>query len=243
MRKIKKNKTLSLLLIACFCSLVLNAQEQQRSNRLYSGEIQNISYLVYPPVTHIKAASKSQKEITFQYPESLMLSIMSCSDATWESYHTLGGKANADIKEASHYAYIKTMNRDKNYFELKHKFEFEVMGVPTAIIKFYLITEQSPQPQVGVVTMQKIDGRWQKTSMQMFSKMAMIALRLKSDVLEKIINQDQSDKFLRAIHERVFDKQTLNFDKLSAEIDSWYMEETKYNKEMKSYFKDPNSLF
>lgn len=231
-----------LLLLLLWVSTQIKAQETQ-SNRLYSGKITSLAFFRYPEGVQIKAVLKNQGEAKCLYPEDLQVSIMSCSDATWESYHTLGGKANADIKEASHYAYIKTMNRNKNYFELKHKFEFEVMGEPTAVIKFYLITEQSPQPQVGVVTMQKIDGRWQKTSMQMFSKMAMIALRLKSDVLEKIINQDQSDKFLRAIHERVFDKQTLNFDKLSAEIDSWYVEETKYTKEMKSYFKDPNSLF
>jgi hypothetical protein len=79
------------------------------------------------------------------------------------------------------------MNRDKNYFELKHKFEFNIMGIPTAVVKFYLTTEQSPQPQAGVVTMQKIDGRWQKTSMKMFSKISMTALRLKSEALEKII--------------------------------------------------------
>ena len=236
----KKIKYL-LLLIG---GIVINCTAQEpRGQRLYSGDLQNITYLIYPPDTKIKAEVKSQKELDYHYPESLMLSIMACTNADWETYHTLGGKENADIKSPQHYSYIKTMNRDKNYFELKHKFEFSILGVSIAVIKFYLVTEQSPQPQAGVITMQKIDGRWQKTSMKMFSKISMTALRLKSEALDKIINQDQSDKFLKAIHQKVYDGQTLNLDKLAAEIDAWYMEENKYNQEMKTYFKDPNSLF
>ena len=238
----RTSKIKILILFLCAFYNTTNAQDI-KGKRLYSGVMQNISYLIYPSDTKIKAEVKSQKELDYQYPESLMLSIMACANAQWEAYHTLGGKENADIKSVQHYAYIKTMNRDKNYFELKHKFEFVIMGVPTAVIKFYLITEPSPQPQAGVVTMQKIDGRWQKCSMKMFSKISMTALRLKSEALNKIINQDQSDKFLRAIYQKVYDGQTLNFDKLAAEIDSWYMEENKYNQEMKNYFKDPNSLF
>lgn len=236
-------KKINILVVFLFTlSVGVNAQDP-KGKRLYSGDLQNITYLIYPTETKIKAEVKSQKELDYQYPESLMLSILACTNADCEAFHTLGGKENADVKSAQHYAYIKTMNRDKNYFELKHKFEFSIMGIPTAVVKFYLTTEQSPLPQAGVVTMQKIDGRWQKTSMKMFSKISMTALRLKSEALEKIINQDQSDKPLRAIHQKVYDGQTLNFDKLAAEIDSWYMEETKYNQEMKNYFKDPNSLF
>lgn len=231
------------ILILCLGAFSnINAQDP-KGKRLYSGEILNISYLVYPLGTTIKAETTSPKGLDYKYPESLMLSIMSCTNTEWEAFHTLGGKENADIKSAQHYAHIKGMNKDKNYFELKHKFEFTIMGIPTAVIKFYLVTEQSSQSQVGLVTMQKIDGRWQKCSMKMFSKISMAALRLKSETLEKIINQDQSDKFLLSIHQKVYDGQTLNFDKLVAEIDSWYVEENKYNQEMKNYFKDPNSLF
>lgn len=242
MRKITINKSfIGAILLLCFGNIT-NAQES-KGKRLYSGQLQGIAYLAYPTGTKIKAEAISPKELGYQYPESLMQSIMSCTNAEWESYHTFGGRENADIKSAEHYAYIKSMNKDKNYFELKHKFEFVVMGVSTATVKFYLITEQSPQLQAGVVTMQKIDGRWQKCPMKMFSKISMTALRLQSGVLEKIISQDQSDKFLRFIHQKVFDGQTLNFDKLAAEVDSWYMEENKANQEMKNYFKDPNSLF
>lgn len=128
------------------------------------------------------------------------------------------------------------MNKDKNYFELKHKFEFTIADVPTAVIKFYLNTEQSPLPQAGVLTMQYQDGRWQKCSMKMFSKIAMIALRLNSDKLQKIIDGSQEDAYLKEIKTKIYTNAQLDLDKLSAVIDSWYIENNK-TKNLFSYLK------
>jgi hypothetical protein len=36
------------------------------------------------------------------------------------------------------------MDVERNYFELKHKIEFEVDQIPTAIIKFYFINQYTP---------------------------------------------------------------------------------------------------
>ena len=236
-----KNKLYLTFTILIGFYLKIYAQDLQ-GQRLYSGDIQNISFFQYPIGVQIKAILQSESQAKCIFSEDLMLSVMSCTDATWEAYHTLGGLENAEIKSTEHYGFIKTMNKDKNYFELKHKFEFKIANVPTAIIKFYLITEQSPLPQAGVLTMQKIDGRWQKCSMKMFSKMAMLALRLRSDKLQKIIDGSDEDSYLKEIKGRIQTNGKLDFDKLSAEIDSWYMADTKANKAKKEYFKDPNSF-
>jgi hypothetical protein len=75
-----------LLCLLAFCNAT-NAQDI-KGKRLYSGDLQNISYLFYPSETKIKAEVKSQKELDYQYPESLMLSIMACTNADWEAFHT-----------------------------------------------------------------------------------------------------------------------------------------------------------
>ena len=79
--------------IKCFLfligSLAFNCKAQDiKGQHLYSGDLQNITYLIYPSDTKIKAEVKSQKELDYQYPESLMLSIMACTNADWEAFHT-----------------------------------------------------------------------------------------------------------------------------------------------------------
>jgi len=135
--KLKLGIVLSLLY---FGVRTLNAQDT-KGKRLYSGEIQGISFLKYPDNLQIKVLLSTMQEAKCTYPEDLMLSIMSCNNSDWEIYQTVGGKDNADIKTESHYAFIKSMNKDKNYFELKHKFEFDIMGVSTAVVNFRVYVE------------------------------------------------------------------------------------------------------
>lgn len=231
---------ISILLIL---SLLQYCNAQEKGQRIYSSQIREISFLKYPSNLQIKAILNSQNEAKCVYPEDLMLSIMSCSDSDWEIYHTIGGKENADVKADRHYLQIKIMNKEKNYFELKHKFEFLIANVPTAIVKFYLITEQIPTPVAGVVTMQKYDGRWQKCSMRMFSKLAMLALRIKSSELEKIIEGSEENKYLKELQSKIKINGNIDFDRLAAETDSWHIDNSKKNQDIKTYFKDPNSPF
>lgn len=82
------NKLLILILVL---TNYVHAQEQV-GNRLYSSNIENLAFIQYPINTLIKAELKSQSEAKYDFPEALAASIMSCSNATWEAYNTLGGK-------------------------------------------------------------------------------------------------------------------------------------------------------
>jgi hypothetical protein len=237
--KILNNVKLILLTFLIICRIGI---AQEKGQRIFSGNIESIYFNKYQPGFKIKAEFKNQSQAKNENPEELMQSILSCTNEDWEIYQTLGGKVNADIKSEKHYSYIRTMNKDKNHFELKHKFEFLIDNVPTAILKYYLIFEEIPTPQAAIVTMQKYNGRWYKTSMQLFSKLSLLALRIKSDELENLIDGKETNQFLKDLKLKIYNNGILNFDKLSLEFDSWYSDESEQNKANKNYFKDPNSI-
>ncbi|WP_375604869.1 hypothetical protein [Flavobacterium davisii] len=234
----KRKISISLFTLLLFFQ---NTYCQEKSNRIYSFNLTEIYFYKYKPEFIIKA-TKDFKNIKNEFPEELIQSILSCSNEEWEIFNTLGGRQKADINDQSHYDRVKKMNVDKNYFELKHKLEFEIDGIPTAIVKFYFITQESPKPQAGITVMQKYAGRWYKTSMKMVSNLAMTALRLKTDELEKIILEKNESPQLQELNKRVFIKGKLDFNKLNQEIDSWYIDKSINNLNKKDYFKDPYSI-
>ena len=233
-----KNNLYFVLILFLFFQ-VSNAQE--RSNRIYSYNISEISFYKYNSKFQVKA-TKEFKNIKNEFPEDLMRSILSCSNQEWEIFNTLGGKDKASIKNISYYNSIKKMDVDKNYFELKHKLEFDIEGVPTSVLKFYFIAQDNPKPQAGIIVMQKYNDRWYKTSMEMISNIALTVLRLKSDEFEKIIGGDLSSIPLKEINKKVFLNGKLDFNKLNTEINSWYADDSIDNKAKKDYFKDPFSI-
>jgi hypothetical protein len=233
-----KKIIISILIIVLFNQ---NNYSQEKGSRLYSFDINEISFYKYNVDFKIKAV-KNFKIIKNQFPEELMQSLLSTSSEEWEIFNTLGGKDNADIKSRSYYDNIKKMNIDKNYFELKHKLEFEIDGVATSIIKFYFFTQDNSKPQAGLVVMQKYANRWYKTSMKMVSNIAMTCLRLKTEEFEKIILGDVSNNQLEKINKKVFVDEKLDFNELNKEIDSWYSNDSVENKSKKDYFKDPYSI-
>jgi hypothetical protein len=227
--------------ILILLSITQSVFSQEKGARTYSFNISEIGFYKYQQGFKIKA-TKDFKTIKNEYPEDLMQSVLSCSNEEWEIFNTLGGKDKADINDKSYYNNIKKMDVDKNYFELKHKIEFEIDGVATAIVKFYFITQNNPKPQAGLTVMQKKGNRWYKTSMKMVSNLAMTVLRLKTEELEKIINSNIDSPELQQMNKKVFVNGKLDFNKLNQEIDSWYINETKENISKKEYFKDPNSI-
>jgi hypothetical protein len=210
-----------------------------RGQRVFSGELKNIRFLNYPEATIIKADLKSELEAKCLSPEDLVKSILSCTSVDWEIYHTLGGKDNASIKSKEHYNKVALMNKDKNSFVLQNKFEFDLEGLSMAIIKFYFVTEGVENPQAGVTVMQYDEGRWKKANMKPVSNLAMLSLRLKPEILAKIIALDESDNYLKEIKSRVVKNGAVDFDILGHELNTWYEndDEKKLN-----YFKDPNSI-
>ena len=221
-----------------FISFFVFAQEEDAKLILSYPEESEISFYQYPPNTYAKVIYTDQTEAVNKYPEQLLESIISATNQEWVNYNTLGGAEKASEKKQTHFDKIKTMNRDKNYFELVHKLTFDVGGISSAIIKFFTHFEGT-EVLSGVVVMQFVDGRWQKTSHPSLSTLSIIVMRMKSNVLEGIVLQNSDDPNIRAITERVSTEASLDLSLLEDEFGSWYTPEKDETKI--ELYKDPRT--
>ena len=213
--------------------------QKESSNIMFSyPEESEVSFYAYEPRLKIEADYKKMGEAVNEYPEQLVQSILSASNQEWVYYNTLGGEEKANKKEQSHFDRIKSMVRDKNYFELVHKLSIDVGGIPTAIIKIFTHLEDSPVLS-GAFVMQKVDGRWQKTSHPALSTLSIIVMRMKTEVLEGIVLRDSEDPDIMAISERVNTDSGLDLNALEEEFASWYSPEIDERKI--ALFKDPET--
>ncbi len=115
-------KIINILLLL---SIIQSIFCQEKGARIYSYNINEIGFYKYQSDFKIKA-TKDFKTIKNELPEDLIQSVLSCSSEEWEIFNTLGGKEKADINDKMHYNNVKKMDINKNYFELKHKIEFEL---------------------------------------------------------------------------------------------------------------------
>ena len=231
-------KIIYLTLLALITFSLGRAQGEDANLILSYPEESEISFFKFPPNTFAKAIFTSQAETANKYPEQLLESIISTTNQEWVNYNTLGGAEKASEKKQSHFDKIKTMNRDKNYFELAHKLTFDVGGVPSAIIKFFTHFEGT-EVLSGVAVMQFVDDRWQKTSHPSLSTLSIIVMRMKSDVLEGIVLQNSDDPNITAITERVSTEAGMDLSLLEDEFGSWYTPEKDETKI--ELYKDPRT--
>ena len=214
----KKNKLIALfVLIPC----LVFAQQEYSNIMLSSSEEQTLYFYDYQPDLIIKADYSEMSEAENKYPEQLMQSVLSATNQEWVDYNTLGGAERSDQKPTSHFEKIKSMDKEKNYFELHHKLTFNVGEIPTAIIKFFIYQDDSP-PISGAMVMQNVNGRWYKGSDASLSSLSIIVMRLKSDVLGGVILGDSNDENINDLRNRVTTESGVELLKLESEFTSWY---------------------
>lgn len=229
-----KYLTLLILITYSYCA----AQDDDANLILSYPEESSISFYEYPSDTFVKTVFKNQSETNNEYPEQLLESIISATNQEWVNYNTLGGAAEASEKGQSHFDKVKTMDKDKNYFELAHKLTFDVGGIPSVVIKFFTHFEET-EVLSGIAVMQYVDGRWQKTSHPSLSTLSIIVMRMKSEVLEGIVLQNSNDPNIVAIANRVSNEEGLDLSLLEDEFESWYSPEVDQTKI--DMYKDPRT--
>jgi hypothetical protein len=230
-----KHRTLQFIILI-ISSISCFAQEEYSNILLSYSETQDIFYYKYNPEFTINADYKSQSEAINEHPEQLIQSVLSATNQEWVNYNTLGGKEKAEQKEVSHFEQIKKMNKDKNYFELIHKLTFKIDNTPTAIVKFFLHQENT-QPISAAMVMQEVNGKWYKTSNINLSTLAIMVMRLKSDVLEGAILGNSSSSNIQNLHDKINSEVGINLTIFENEFLSWY-EPNNNNKEL---FIDPKA--
>jgi hypothetical protein len=192
-------------------------------------ESQEMYFHDYTPTVKIKADYTTLGQVTNQYPEQLLQSILSARTQEWVDYNTLGGAANSSKLSETHFQTVSSMNKEANYFELVHKITFNVGAIPTTIIKFYF-HQENKKPLSACYVMQLVNGRWQKTSHPSLSAFSIAFMRFKTDVIRGVILGDSKDEEVVKLRQRVTTNGALDLQKLEIEFLSWYSPAKDANK-------------
>lgn len=189
---------------------------------------------IYEPAFIAKPILKDTLEAPNNYPEQLMISIMSANSRDWFNYN------NLEFEELSDKDLAKLKSRDEtnDFFELKAKLNFKVNGAEMAFVKFYLHTKSLEKPISGCYLLEKINNRWFKSSKSWATGFSIMFMRLNESKLEELIERKTSAPLISALAERVYENQTLNLDKLLYEVINWYKTNDTENK---TYFIDKNA--
>lgn len=240
----KMNKTMrdkyKQVILAVFCFLCFKICAQEDSEILIAGgNTSDMFFHLYEPPLEVKAIYKDTLQAVNEYPEQLMMSIISAKSQKWVDYNTLGGASKSDKKSGKHFEMVNKMDVEKNFFKLYHKLEFLVDGIPTVIIKFYIILEDSSKPTSGAIVMQKHNNRWYKTSTPFTSRLSLLIMRFRSDLLKKVLIGSRDEENLENLFDKMNDDGNINLDRLVNEFYNWYS--PVKNDDMLNYFIDKNA--
>ena len=138
----------------------------------------------------------------------------------------MGGVENAEIKSVSDFEEMRNIDKEKTYFELLSKLEFDANGNKMAIIKFYYHKQDKEKPIAGALVFQKVDGIWKKTATPYTTNMSMALMVFKSDVMNRLLLGDGTNELEKKVIKNVSDKDGFSFNKLL--VQNFTIEEKKY---------------
>jgi hypothetical protein len=176
--------------------------------------ITNVKYLIYSPPFEARAIYTDISQVKNSYPEELMSSILCANNQDWVDFNTLGGNKKSEKLSKKEFQEVKNMNVDATYFELIAKLEFIANNSKMTIIKFNFHSNKIKKPMVGAIALQQVDGVWKKTSSPYLSKISMIMLVFKADVLKRLLESKSENEYEKSIIEKVGGDNGIDFGKL-----------------------------
>jgi hypothetical protein len=217
---------LSLFILCFFLGSTVTGQNINKGSRVLLGssiQLDNASVYIYEPPFLAKGIYKDTTEAVNKFPEQLMSSIISTTNQKWIDYNTLHGALNSEKKDSKYFDYIRTMDKNKNFFELRLKMSFTINDNEFAIIKFYLSTEETVEAKSGVYVMQKIENRWFTTRTSFTSDLALMIMRFDEDKFLTVLKaRPIGNELMDELIEKVKVNSSVDLSKLYKEFSSWY---------------------
>lgn len=240
-------KSVRTCLVAVTCLLHLNLLFCQNTSPFQgariilasSSDVNSNFFYVYSPRFEAKAIYSHFSEITNEYPEQLLSSILSANTQQWFDYNILESSGLRVKKETKHFEYVNKMDRNRTYMELICKLQFKFNDSDMAIIKFMFHIEEK-DTVCGAYIMQKVSGKWYKTVTPFTNDLSMFLIRTKTDLIEKLLtNKPGEDKYVAEVLNKVSNEDgSISIFKLVEEFKSWY---STNDQDKIAYFKDPKS--
>lgn len=112
-------------------------------------------------------------------------------------------------------------------------------GVPTALIKYYIIFEVLTKPLTAYIEMQKVGDRWFQTAIPNNAEIGAMFMRFESDKLQLLLsNKDTNDLIIKDIRGKIKTSEgAVDLKKLYQIYNSWYSSDPQ----KVDYFIDKNA--
>ncbi len=220
------------LLILCFN--YIHSQTDISNILLGIEEKTDMSVTVFDSLV-IKKDYENLESVKNDTPENLMKSILSANSQEWFDYNILGGSLKSSKKKEEYFNKVKNMDKDKNFIKLIHSIDYSINNIPTRILKFYFKQDKMKDVS-GCYVLQKINGRWYKTSNPTTSNLSIIIMRIKTNVLIELLTGETSNNKIKEIHKNINSNGFIDINLFEKIFFSWYSP-TK-NTEMLNLFID-----
>lgn len=229
-----KSFLLSIMLVARF-GFAQNYEES--SIMVFETRVVNSNFLVYDPPFPAKGIYKDTLEAVNQFPEQVISSIMSATNQAWENFNYLNGQARK--LDAAHFEKAAKLDKNKNYYELRSKFEFIHEGSPTAFIKYYFHFEDLKEQGGGFKVLKKVNGKWYATLIPNFITVPYMLFWFKDERLKELFaGKPTGNPFTDDIITKTRDESgNLDLEKLGNQLRVMFKEGTKTPKFL--HFIDP----
>jgi len=186
------------------------------------GKANLISHEIFSEPIKILPKYKNLKEIDNKEIPDLLASVLCASNQVWVDFNTLGGVRNATLKKSSDFDAILNRDNSKTSMSYLSKMDFELQGEKISIVKLKLFSERAPNGVTGAYQLQNVAGRWYMSSRSDFSKIALLVMFLKPQVLKNLIEgKSSNDRKYNELLQKVFDSNGISFSKLYNEFSTW----------------------
>jgi hypothetical protein len=193
-------------------------------------------FVVYEPNYLAKGIFKSLSEAKNLSPETVFASLLSEASFEWTKNNSIGGEIKA--RKPEYYEKMKTMDKTRNFYALRCKWEFETAGVQYALVKFDFVS-QDGKKTTGCYTLVKKGSQWFKHEKAYTTNLNLIFIAFKDEKLKAIFEgQANEDKIHNTLIKKVSNTNGVDLDKLFKEYDAW--QKGKDNDKI-NYFLDPTS--
>jgi hypothetical protein len=229
-------KTILLLLFSFDIFAQSNRDSRGEQIILFQQNKAESKFMVYEPNYLAKGTYQNISEASNKTLETVFASLLSEASFEWTKNNSIGGEIKA--RKPEYYEKMKTMDKTRNFYALRCKWEFETAGVQYALVKFDFVS-QDGKKTTGCYTLVKKGSQWFKHEKAYTTNLNLIFIAFKDEKLKAIFEgQANEDKIHNTLIKKVSNTNGVDLDKLFKEYDVW--QKGKDNDKI-NYFLDPTS--
>lgn len=148
---------------------------------------------VYDPPFRARRTYAKLDEVENKYPEQVYQSMMSATSQEWVDYNTYGGSEKSRKQAANFFTKNATQDKEKNYYELVAKFQYNTGDMAYAVIKAYLHLEGDENLYPSALVLIREGERWYTNSAKEEAMMVYFFSNFSLSTIQAVIEGRETD--------------------------------------------------